>query len=155
MVYLDCAQYDCCHNKAGACCLGSIKVHHAGKRTRFATATAVTRAWATWLPTMLRPRRRPRSAAMTRAAVIWKVVPAVPIMCASTNVAVVPNAPPAGQCGKAANNPHRAFPLPGTPCFLRLRKQRNRCIIRRYSRRRVPVCRFLGSEACCVCPISR
>lgn len=32
MVYLDCAQYDCCHNKAGACCLGSIKVHHAGER---------------------------------------------------------------------------------------------------------------------------
>lgn len=32
MVYLDCAQYDCCHNKAGACCLGSIKVHHAGEK---------------------------------------------------------------------------------------------------------------------------
>lgn len=30
MVYLDCAQYDCCHNKAGACCLGGIKVRHAG-----------------------------------------------------------------------------------------------------------------------------
>lgn len=28
MVYLDCAQYDCCHNKAGGCCLGGIKVHH-------------------------------------------------------------------------------------------------------------------------------
>lgn len=32
MVYLDCAQYDCCHNKAGACCLGNIKVHHAGEK---------------------------------------------------------------------------------------------------------------------------
>lgn len=32
MVYLDCAQYDCCHNKAGACCLGGIKVHHTGDR---------------------------------------------------------------------------------------------------------------------------
>ena len=32
MSYLDCAQYDCCHNKAGACCLGSVKVHHTGER---------------------------------------------------------------------------------------------------------------------------
>ena len=23
MNYLDCAQYDCCHNKAGCCCLNS------------------------------------------------------------------------------------------------------------------------------------
>ena len=28
MAYLDCAQYDCCHNKAGGCCLGGIKVRH-------------------------------------------------------------------------------------------------------------------------------
>lgn len=26
MSYLDCVQYDCCHNKAGCCCLGGIKV---------------------------------------------------------------------------------------------------------------------------------
>ena len=31
MSYLDCAQYDCCHNKAGCCCLNDIKVHHTGE----------------------------------------------------------------------------------------------------------------------------
>ena len=31
MCYLDCNQGDCCHNKAGACCLGGVKVHHAGQ----------------------------------------------------------------------------------------------------------------------------
>ncbi len=30
MNYLDCAQYDCCHNKAGCCCLNSIQVRHTG-----------------------------------------------------------------------------------------------------------------------------
>ena len=30
MSYLDCAQYDCCHNKAGCCCLNGIDVHHTG-----------------------------------------------------------------------------------------------------------------------------
>ena len=30
MNYLDCAQYDCCHNKAGCCCLNSINVRHTG-----------------------------------------------------------------------------------------------------------------------------
>lgn len=30
MSYLDCAQYDCCHNKAGCCCLDSINVRHTG-----------------------------------------------------------------------------------------------------------------------------
>ena len=30
MAYLDCAQYDCCHNKAGGCCLGGVTVRHAG-----------------------------------------------------------------------------------------------------------------------------
>ncbi len=29
--YLDCSQNDCCHNKGGACCLGGVKVHHAGQ----------------------------------------------------------------------------------------------------------------------------
>ena len=29
--YLDCSQKDCCHNKGGACCLGGVKVHHAGQ----------------------------------------------------------------------------------------------------------------------------
>lgn len=38
MTYLDCAQYDCCHNKAGACCLGSIKVHHAGEKDAVCTS---------------------------------------------------------------------------------------------------------------------
>ena len=28
MNYLDCAQYDCCHNKAGCCCLDGINVRH-------------------------------------------------------------------------------------------------------------------------------
>ena len=31
MSYLDCAQYDCCHNKAGCCCMNDIKVHHTGE----------------------------------------------------------------------------------------------------------------------------
>ena len=31
MSYLDCAQYDCCHNKADCCCLNDIKVHHTGE----------------------------------------------------------------------------------------------------------------------------
>ena len=30
MSYLDCAQYDCCHNKAGCCCLDGINVRHTG-----------------------------------------------------------------------------------------------------------------------------
>ena len=30
MNYLDCAQYDCCHNKAGCCCLDGISVRHTG-----------------------------------------------------------------------------------------------------------------------------
>ena len=30
MNYLDCAQYDCCHNKAGCCCLDGINVRHTG-----------------------------------------------------------------------------------------------------------------------------
>ena len=30
MSYLDCAQYDCCHNKAGCCCLNGINVRHTG-----------------------------------------------------------------------------------------------------------------------------
>lgn len=30
MSYLDCSEQDCCHNKAGSCCLGGISVHHAG-----------------------------------------------------------------------------------------------------------------------------
>ena len=34
MSYLDCAQYDCCHNKAGCCCLDSINVRHTGPRGR-------------------------------------------------------------------------------------------------------------------------
>ena len=29
--YLDCSQNDCCHNKGGSCCLGGVKVHHAGQ----------------------------------------------------------------------------------------------------------------------------
>ena len=32
MSYLDCAQYDCCHNKAGCCCLDGINVRHTGPR---------------------------------------------------------------------------------------------------------------------------
>lgn len=31
MCYLDCNQSDCCHNKGGACCLGQVKIHHAGQ----------------------------------------------------------------------------------------------------------------------------
>ena len=31
MSYLDCAQYDCCHNKAGCCCLNDIQVRHTGE----------------------------------------------------------------------------------------------------------------------------
>lgn len=38
MSYLDCAQYDCCHNKAGCCCLNDIKVHHAGDRDALCTS---------------------------------------------------------------------------------------------------------------------
>ena len=34
MSYLDCAQYDCCHNKAGCCCLDGINVRHTGKGCR-------------------------------------------------------------------------------------------------------------------------
>lgn len=30
MSYLDCAQYDCCHNKTGCCCLDGINVRHTG-----------------------------------------------------------------------------------------------------------------------------
>ena len=26
MSYLDCAQYDCCHNKAGCCCLDHVSI---------------------------------------------------------------------------------------------------------------------------------
>lgn len=32
MTYLDCSEYDCCHNKAGCCCLGGIEVARAGER---------------------------------------------------------------------------------------------------------------------------
>ncbi|HJB41826.1 MAG TPA: hypothetical protein H9945_04940 [Candidatus Gemmiger avicola] len=32
MSFLNCSQQDCCHNKGGECCLGCVKVHHAGEQ---------------------------------------------------------------------------------------------------------------------------
>ena len=147
MVYLDCAQYDCCHNKAGPAAWAISRCTTQGKKTRSAAATAVTRAWAMWLPTMPRLRRKPRSAAMIRGANIWKAAVAVPIMSVSTSAAAGPNVPPARRHGKAGSETEQGVPAKGTPCFLRLRKRTNRCIIRRYSRRRMPAGQFIGNEA--------
>ena len=60
MNYLDCAQYDCCHNKAGCCCLNSIQVRHTGdshtQRRHAAFADDIRRLGASELIAPARPR---------------------------------------------------------------------------------------------------
>ena len=132
MSYLDCAQYDCCHNKAGCCCLDSINVRHTGPATAGAAATS--------LPTTSRPRPRPRSTATTGAAAILRGAAAAPTTSALTSAAAAPNAPPAPR-GRPPNNfiPERMpFSQSGIP-FLLLNHPLC-CIIRRYSRSCPPFC---------------
>ena len=72
MNYLDCAQYDCCHNKAGCCCLNSIQVRHTGPGDAVCGSYRNSEGCGNVATDNRPPRRKPTSTVTTRAAAIWR-----------------------------------------------------------------------------------
>ena len=89
MSYLDCAQYDCCHNKAGCCCLNDIKVHHTGESDAVCSSYRNSEGYGN-VATDNQPR--PRLPATTAAAAISRGFAAAPAMSAWTPAAAAPPA---------------------------------------------------------------
>ena len=112
MSYLDCAQYDCCHNKAGCCCLGGINVRHTGPGDAVCGSYRNSEGYGNVATDNQRPRPRRISTATTRAAAIWRGAVAVPTMSALTSAAAdrpVPPAPHVRPANDLKPNGYRLF----------------------------------------------
>ena len=103
MSYLDCAQYDCCHNKAGCCCLDGINVRHTGPGDAVCGSYRNSGGCGNVATDNQPASPETEIHCDDRAAAILRGAAAAPTTSALTSAAAAPNAPPAPR-GRPPNN---------------------------------------------------